>query len=95
MPSKIFSDEMIFLIAFDAKPVEFRVQTANALKDGQVAGIAERFANQFRLHAYRLPHYPTKIKPKFASLAKQPFSRLNLKIEDLLLFSVAKWHAAC
>jgi len=48
---------VIILGAFDAEPVEFRVQAADALKDGQVARLAERFANHFRLHGHNLLHY--------------------------------------
>ena len=57
---------MIFLITFNPKPVEFRVQAADALEDGQVAWSAEGFANHFRLHSHKLLHYPAKVKPNFA-----------------------------
>ena len=49
-PSQNFSYEMIFLIALNAEPVEFRVKPANALKNGQVARFTKGFANHFGLH---------------------------------------------
>jgi hypothetical protein len=54
---------MIFLIAFNPKPIEFRVQAADALEDADVARLAERFANHFRLHSHKLLHYRIEVKP--------------------------------
>jgi hypothetical protein len=85
---------MIFLIALNTKPVEFRVKTADALEDAQVARLAERFANHFRLHRHKLLHYRAKVKPNFAPLIACRSCAASKK-EALLLFSVAKWHAAC
>ena len=79
VPSNNFSYEVIILGAFDAEPVEFRVKTADALEDADVARLAERFANQFRLHSYKLPHYPAKIKPNFAPLVCLAVTLLLLK----------------
>jgi hypothetical protein len=46
---------VIILGAFDAEPVEFRVQSADALEDGfLLATPANRLANEFRFHAYKL-----------------------------------------
>jgi len=56
---------MIFLIALDTKPVQFRVQAADPLENSQVARLADGLANQFSLHSRRLRHYCAKLKPNF------------------------------
>jgi hypothetical protein len=53
---------VIILGAFNTEPVEFRVETADALEDADVARLAEGFADHFRLHGRNLLHYPAKVK---------------------------------
>ncbi|MCE0521676.1 MAG: hypothetical protein LV480_02055 [Methylacidiphilales bacterium] len=63
---------MIILGPFDAKPVEFGVEPADALEDADIARLAKCFADHFRLHQNKLAHYPAKVKPNLSL-----FLRLN------------------
>jgi len=61
--SNNFSYEVIILGALDAKPVQFRIQAADPLENGQVPRLADGFANQVRLHTFKLRHESAKVKP--------------------------------
>jgi hypothetical protein len=56
---------VIILRAFEAEPVEFRVEPADTLKNGQVARAAEGFADVFSLHRVKVDQYHGHVKRKF------------------------------